>query len=313
MPRRTPSQPPHTDTERIAPRRGGARRNGAGTAAKAAAARRKRMHPIEAARMFHALEDPPRKTQADIARETGRSPAYISILCRVGDAIRELTSEQRDALRRPHVTYTALATLVSRHKRRDSLLAAIQALATRTPQRRTRAMVGGASLWTRPEPVDPAEAPLDPLPPPRTASVRASENVFTYVLDPAAWRANPDVALEEFEAHLRSLLDGVMRGAKRALGAAGGPISLASTQPRRTPPQSLRDHAETLAALDLSLRQLEARVDATRRGHRAQLTAFEAEREARRADRFRGGAIPAGRELAGTPVSAEEIESDLAD
>src|SRR4051812_4241326 len=129
MPRRRDPEPPRADTDRPPPRRGGARRNGAGTAARAAASKRKRMHPIEAARMFHALEDPPRKTQADIARETGRSPAYISILCRVGDAIRELTSDQRDVLRQPHLTYTALATLVSRHKRRESLLVAIQALA----------------------------------------------------------------------------------------------------------------------------------------------------------------------------------------
>ncbi len=265
--------------------------------------------------MFHALEDPPRKTQADIARETGRSPAYISILCRVGDAIRALTSDERDALRQPHLTYTVLATLVSRHKRRDSLLAAIQSLAARPPQRRVRATGGGASLWTRAEPVDPSEAPLDPIPTPRAAKSRTADDAFTYVFDPAAWRADPDGALDAFESHLRDLLDGVMRRAKRALGASGGPLSLAPAQPSRAAAQSLRDHAQTLAALDLSLRQLEARVDATRRGHRAQMTAFEVEREARRGARQRVGptaSVPGAPEPR-TPVTHEEIEADLAD
>ena len=270
------------------------------------------MHPIEAARMFHALEDPPRKTQADIARETGRSPAYISILCRVGDAIRDLTADERDALRKPHLTYTALATLVSRHKRRGDLLAAIRALVARPPSRRMRSTVGGASLWTRPEPVDPAEAPLDPLPPARGQRARVQQNAFTYVFDPAAWRDDPDAALDGFETHLRELLDGVMRGAKVALGAAGGPLPLAAAQPRRAAvPQELREHATTLVALDLSLRQLEARVEAARRGHRAQMTAFEAEREARRAARAArtlGTSVSAPAD----PITAEDIEADLA-
>jgi hypothetical protein len=272
------------------------------------------MHPIEAARMFHALEDPPRKSQADIARETGRSPAYVSILCRVGDAIRDLAGDERDALRQPHLTYTALATLVSRHKRRGDLLAAIRALTARPPVRRVRSTLGGASLWTRPEPVDPAEAPLDPLPAPRGARARARDDAFTYVFDAAAWREDPDAALEGFEAHLRELLDGVMRRAKRALGAAGGPFPLAPSQPpRRTPaPNQLREQTATLAALDLSLRQLEARVEAARRGHRAQIAAFEAERAARTTARVSRTADAPTTGGPDDPVTVQEIDDDLA-
>jgi hypothetical protein len=307
-------------------RRGGARRQGTGTAPKAAAAKRRRMHVIEAARMYHALEDPPRKTQADIARELGRSPGYVSTLCRVGEAIRDLPSEDRDALRQPHVTYTAVATLVARQKGRRALLAALQALARQPPRRRSRSTLGGAASWHCAETPDPAAAPLDPLPAPRSPeTVGRQSDTFTYTFDEAAWRADFDAALDGFDAHLRSLLDGVMRRARRVLGAER-PLSLdpRPALPGRSRAESREAGLARLAALEVALRRAEEQARAVRRSHQAQLAAFDAERAAiGRASATTVVPRPAGSAVrvpvaGGTrgneePITSDDVEADLAD
>jgi hypothetical protein len=155
---------------------------------------------------------------------------------------------------------------------------------------------------------DPGRTPLDPLPatPPTTA--------FAYRFVAAEWQADAEAAFDEFSAFLRTTLDGVMRQAVRAIGAGDGPLRLSDPRPSTRRPDASTARADA-AAQELALRQLQTRVDALLKGHRAQLTAFEAEREARRAQR-RGllDRAPGGATL--TPLSdvdAAEIEADLAE
>jgi hypothetical protein len=263
--------------------------------------------------MLHALEDPPHKTQADIARETGRSPAAISVLCRVGAALHPLTAAEREPLLTRHLTYTLLAHLVARHSGAESLRRAIVATAARPPlpTRRTRGgqSSSGTALWTRGADVgDPGRTPLDPLP------SAASPAAFAYRFVGAEWQANAEAAFDEFAAFLRTTLDGVMRQAVRAIGAGDGPLRLTDPRPSTRRPDAPTARADA-AAQELALRQLQTRVDALLKGHRAQLAAFEAEREARRAqrpgllDRPSGG----GTLTPLSDVDATEIEADLAE
>jgi hypothetical protein len=235
----------------VARRLGGVRRHGRGTAAtEAARVRGPRLHAIDQARMLHALEDPPHKTQADIARETGRSPAAISVLCRVGAALHPLTAAEREPLLTRHLTYTLLAHLVARHPGAESLRRAIVAAAARPPLPTRRTSGGqsssGTGLWTRGADVgDPGRTPLDPLPATPTTTA------FAYRFVAAEWQADAEAAFDEFAAFLRTTLDGVMRQAVRAIGAGDGPLRL--TDPR---PSTRRPDAST------------ARADAARRSSR---------------------------------------------
>jgi hypothetical protein len=95
-------------------------------------------------------------------------------------------------------------------------------------------------------------------------------------------------------------------------------VRLDSPAERGAPPRSGPATPElraTATTQELALRQLQSRVDALLKGHRAQLAAYEAERSAHRSARLetarrsgRGGGLPPL-----TNVDGSEIEADLAE
>ena len=297
------------------PRRGGQRRTGA--ALKGTTAPQK-PHVIDRALDLHTLEQRSDTTQADIARRFGRSPSSVSVLCRVGSAIAALPLEDRAALRVPHVTYKAVQLLVSRHKGDRALREALVAFAARMPRPRGRSRSGGTGIWMGSAPGDPSEAAIDPLPRP---GGRGVEEIWTYTLDPAAWRADPEGAMADFEAFVRQLTDGVMRGATRALGVAASHGRVAASAGGTGRPVAISRHAETPAeraareaSLDLSLRQLLGRVDALTKAQSVALAAFEADRASHRAARGRPLTIvPDEGRGAALSIDPAEVEADLAD
>lgn len=286
------------------------------------------VHVVDVAVIFAELERAG-TAQADIARQYRKSAGYVSVLCRLGQALRTLPLDERSALRVRQVTFKAAQSVVSRHRRSDAILGALRTLAAAAPGPRLRRTAGGTGVWREPVTPRPDEAPLDPLPlSPADAAARAAAFVFPW--DAAAAARDPGAVLASFEAFVRTATDEVVERLRRA--AETLPVDSSRLTSRRevglpTPSAPAADHHTV--ALDLSIRQLNDRVAAMLRAHREKMTEFLADRDARRvgprpaSSARRPTLDQAAREpVAGepaaapvwrmqVPVSPEEIEADL--
>lgn len=223
-------------------------------------------------------------SQADIARQYRKSPGYVSVLCRLGHALRTLPAEERSTLRIRQVTFKAAQAVVSRHRRGDAILGALRGLAAvPTGPRLRRSTMGGAGVWREPVATRPDEAPLDPLPlSPAEAAAREADFVFPW--DPAAATRDPGAVLASFEAFVRTTTDEVVARLRRAAGTLPPQPDRAARRPTGgTPFAGAAANDASAVPLDLSIRQLNDRVSAMLRTHREKMAEFLAERDARRA------------------------------
>jgi hypothetical protein len=186
-------------------------------------------HVVDLALLFAELLSAPGVTQADLGRRYRKSPGYVSVVCRLGRALREMPPEARDDLRVPHFTLKAAQALVSRHADPATLRAAAARLAASPPvavrggvpslDARARARQGAPGQWDRaPDRPDP----IDPLPEPPDAMSRRSAFVFAW--DPDAARRDPRAVLAEFEVFVRAATDEVVRRLRHTAGDLG-PVS----------------------------------------------------------------------------------------
>ena len=222
-------------------------------------------------------------SQADIARQYRKSAGYVSVLCRLGHALRTLPAEERSALRVRQVTFKAAQAVVSRHRRGDAILGALRGLTAVPTGPRLRRTTGGAGVWREPVATTPDEAPLDPLPlSPAEAAARAADFVFPW--DPAAAARDPRAVLASFEAFVRTTTDEVVARLRRAAGTLPALPDRAAWRPTGgTPFAAAAVNDASAVPLDLSIRQLNDRVSAMLRTHREKMAEFLAERDARRA------------------------------
>ena len=268
---------------------------------------------MDVAVLFAELERAGGAAQADIARQYRKSAGYVSVLCRLGAALRTLPPEERTALRVRPVTFKAVQAVVSRYRRADEILGALRELAASRPAPRRRRAAGGAGLWREPPAARPDEDLLDPVPlPAALAEARAAD--FVYRWDDAAAVRDPAAALAAYEAFVRRMTEEVVG---RLRHAAGTPLGRRAARGGAAAPPGAVDEAAGIA-LDVSLRQLDERVAATLKAHREQMDRFLAERGAPRAA---GGGPPGGWPGAGAPpraappieVTPEELEADFRD
>ena len=282
---------------------------------------------VDVALLYAELERTSGAARADIARQYGKSPGYVSIMCRLGYALRTLSPEAREALRVRQITFKAAQAAVSRFPRVPDLLAALDGLAAVPPARRRRRAAGGAAPWRAPVAPHPDEDPLDPLPllaGERAARQAAGQADLVFRWDAAAAQRDPAAVLDAFEAFVRAATDDVVDRLRRAAthrtpskigGADGTRTDGAPRLPSVLPPGF---------SLELSLRALDERVKATLRTHRQRMAEFEAERAAPR--RAPGGPLsqpgvarapesPSSprRGAPAVPVTDEEIAADLAE
>jgi hypothetical protein len=310
-------------------------------------------HVVDLALLFAELLSAPGVTQADLGRRYRKSPGYVSVVCRLGRALRELPPDARDALRVPHFTLKAAQDLVSRHRDPAALRAAAARLAALPPvvprgaPARTRARHGTAGQWDRaPDGLDA----IDPLPEPRDAVTRRT--AFSYTWDAEAARRDPRAVLADFEAFVRETTDEVVRRLRHAAGDLGrvplggapsgllprrslrasphdpggrgrGPAGMPSGAPEPSAAdaspsgESTAGERERIFANgfdDMALRKLNARVAETLRAHRARMDAFLAERERGRT-RVAGGPTATGRggSFSALPVDPADLDADLAE
>lgn len=301
-------------------------------------ARPSSVHVLDLALIYAELERSPGVTQADIARKYRKSAGYVSVLCRLGQAVRTLPPEARETLRVRHVTFKAAQVAVSRHpspRDRAGLVAALQELAAgrpTTPARR-RSTTGGTAEWREPVSYGPDEDPIDPLPLP-AAFAKPPAEAYVFRWDAAAVARDPAAVLEAYERFVRETTADVVlrlrvalgdreRRTTRATGSAegavprggaasgpSGPAAAAEPSPTTAP---TRDPATTIAG-ELSLRQLTARVDAQLKAHRERMAEFLAERERARARRASGaGAVmaPDAASEAGPQAAQDVTTADL--
>ena len=237
-----------------------------------ATARPRGVHVVDLAVVFAELERSPGVTQADIARRYRKSPGYVSVLCRLGHALRRLSPEEREALHVPHLTFKATQAIVSRASDADGILRGVEALASlRPPDRRPRAARGAAGLWHRPLPESDT---LDPLP--VESATSAGEFVFRW--DEAAARRDPGRVFAEYEEFIRAMTNNVMARLRRVVEETARPL----LPTRRDAADRIIGADDAWLHADLSIQQLNDRVAATLRAHRAKLDEFLAERERRR-------------------------------
>ena len=308
------------------PRRSGLRRTG-GAAARPPRGRRG-VHPVDLARQFHALETEPHTSQADIARHFDRSPAYVSILCRVGEAIADAPPPLVEQLRAPHVTFRALRVLVARHKGardiRDALAAYALGPIVGSRPRRT---VGGARAWTTD---DPTRAPMDPLPPTADAGAPAlccptigrnvgngantvTPDTFGFQWDESAARRDPAGESARFEAWMRDTVEAVVRRLAQAarqseLSRKHRSADVGRVTRGATAPQDGTARVVTVAESLLSIDRMLDRADSLLREHRVRMAAVLDRREGRRSAIGRAG-FPS---RDGSAVaSADEVDEDL--
>ena len=257
-------------------------------------------HVVDLALLFAELARAPGVTQADLARRYRKSAGYVSVVCRLGHALRALPPEARDRLRVPHFTLKAAQALVSRHPEPAALRTAAVRLAAAPPPARVRSRVGVPSAWDR----APARGDgLDPLP--EAPDAISQRGAFVYAWDAEAARHDPAAVLADFEAFVRETTDEVIRRLRRESGDFGS----APAQPGR----GVGGRATSAVPAgygELSLRQLHERVRATLRGHRARMDEFLAERERARG---RGAAWAQSANEGPPPAEADagEVEPDL--
>jgi hypothetical protein len=293
--------------------------------------------------MYAELERAGALSQADIARQYRKSAGYVSILCRLGHALRPLTPDERGALRVPHVTFKAAQLLVSRERDGGAIRRALTELAAAHPALRRRRMAGSVAAWRAPVVVPPDQVSLDPLPLSR-ADEAARRADFVFPWDEAAARQDPAAVLEAYEQFVRSstaLLVERLRllastptrartdaaldvaAADAAAAEAGAAPSSARVRGAPVDPSGADGRGggdgapDAVAARpplgwELSLRQLDARVGATLAAHRARMSEFLAERqEARHRARAIGSAgAPVGAP-AGTPSDPRQRGGSL--
>lgn len=256
-------------------------------------------HVVDLALLFAELARAPGVTQADLARRYRKSAGYVSVVCRLGRALRNAPPEVHDRLRVPHFTLKAAQALVSRHPEPAALRAAAVRLATTPPTARARSRVGVPSAWDR----TPARAnSLDPLP--EAPDAITQRDAFVYTWDAEAAQRDPAAVLAEFEAFVRATTDEVVARLRHSAGDFG------PTPGRPAPGVGGRGAPSVPAGYgELSLRQLHERVRATLRGHRARMDEFLADRE-----RARGRSAARAPTADGAPTAAAapgEAETDL--
>jgi hypothetical protein len=300
------------------------------------------VHVIDVAVLYAELERAGagrgRTSQADIARQYRKSAGYVSILCRLGHALRALPVEARDPLRVGGVTFKAVQAIVTRHRTPEAVVAALRTLAETRPTRRRRRVEGGAALWRGPVAERPHEDHLDPLPRPEGAApVEHAE--FRYRWDAELAVRDPDRVLAEYEAFVRAMTGEVVERLRRVTHARG--LGAPATGRPPIPPTGKgasvthagrgdpvdpggRTYSDAFPGvplpLELSVRQLNDRVSSMLRTHRERLAQFLAEREAAYASRGSGDTAKKAttssaphRAAAPDDVSPEEIDADLAE
>ena len=295
------------------------------------------VHVLDLALIYAELERMPGVTQADIARKYQKSAGYVSVLCRLGQSVRSLPPEAREALRVPRITFKAAQAAVSRYPApadRAALLAALQELAAGRPATRSRqrSMTGGTAAWREPVPYGSHEDPIDPVPlPPSLAKPPAEAYVFRWNAEAVA--RDPGGVLEDYERFVRETTADVVMRLRRALDGRldGGAVTPTRSVPAtdRTAPGSAPTpdapatpslarepvaKPATILDADLSLRQLTARIDAQLKAHRERMAEFLAERE--RARSRRSTTTPPAAGVPPTPsarpeFTAAELEADL--
>lgn len=262
------------------------------------------VHALDLALLYAELERVRGVTQADIARTYRKSPGYVSVLCRLGRALRTLPVDEREALRVPHLTFKAAQTAVSRTANADALLATLRQLAAaRPPARRRRSRTGTAGAWAEPVERGGHEDLIDPVPLP-SAAVATLSDAYTFTWDAAAAARDPAAALAAYEQFVRATTAEVVARLRRTLDDRALELD---PRPAAVGPAELPDSAADAGRVssELSLRQLTARVDATLMAHRERMAQFLAERAAR--DALRGPSV-----LSAGSVTDEERDADFA-
>lgn len=283
------------------------------------------VHVVDVAVIYAELERAG-TSQADIARQYRKSAGYVSVLCRLGHALRTLPADERSALRVRQVTFKAAQAVVSRHRRGDAILGALRQLAAVPTGPRLRRTTGGAGVWREPVATRPDEAPLDPLPlSPAEAAARTADFVFPW--DPTAAARDPGAVLASFEAFVRTTTDEVVARLRRAAGTLPAQLDRAAWRPLGgTPLAGAAANDASAVPLDLSIRQLNDRVSAMLRTHREKMAEFLADRDARRGGSKSGdlarrtahnlGSNPPAAATGVRPpveVTSEELAADLDD
>lgn len=235
--------------------------------------------------------------QADIARRYRKSAGYVSVLCRLGRALRPLGPEERAALRVRQVTFKAAQAVVSRYASPADVRDALRDLADRPAPARRRRSGGGLRAWRETPAFAPHEDRVDPV-------LRAVHDAggggddFVYRWDGPAAARDPGAALAAYEAFVRATTDEVIARLRRA---AGTRVHLGPPSESAHDAASPVRHAPTdPVALDLSLRQLNERVAATLQAHRERMAQFLADRRASRP--------PRGLTVAHPPVAVTDAE-----
>ncbi|MDQ6827537.1 MAG: hypothetical protein M3081_01575 [Gemmatimonadota bacterium] len=241
------------------------------------------VHVVDLAVLYAELDRAPGISQADIARRYQKSQGYVSVLCRLGVALIPLFPDERDALRVPHFTFKAAQLIVTRARGdAGAIVRAAQSLAQSRPRprkrrgARSRFGASGPAQWD--QPLAGAGDDLDPVlgfPSP----LADTSDEFAYRWDEELARRDPRAALAAYEAHVDAMTTVVIARLRRAAGATGESLTTAKARTFGDPALALAAAQDRLLRTDISLRELNDRVSATLRAHRAKLDAFLEQRE----------------------------------